>query len=124
MLIDIDIDKFLQDTFDTWCFLVKATTLSLPKNWDSYGALPVNENTVDNALKWICSVKTDTMPLPEVVPTVRGGVQFEWHFKGGDIEVSFVNKEIELFYEGEYFDSLYNKGTMEKWVYKIITSCI
>jgi hypothetical protein len=64
--------------------------LSLPPNWDSYGAPPVDPKHVDAALKLLADVMRDDTPPPAVVPTSRGGVQIEWHTKGVDLEVELV----------------------------------
>ena len=64
-------------------------TLALPANWDSYAACRVDLNTVEKAFQALCStMRSDALP-PTVVPTVHGGVQFEWHARGVDLEIEF-----------------------------------
>jgi hypothetical protein len=64
-------------------------TLALPANWDSYAACRVDVNTVEKAFQALCSaMRGDALP-PTVVPTVHGGVQFEWHTRGVDLEIEF-----------------------------------
>ena len=60
----------------------------LERNWDSYGALPLNEKTVKSALEVLFSVMNYISPAPSVVPTVTGGLQFEWHTGGIDLEIA------------------------------------
>jgi hypothetical protein len=64
--------------------------LSLPPNWDSYGAPRVDPSYVEAALRLALDVMRDDTPVPSVVPTSRGGVQLEWHTRGIDLEVEFV----------------------------------
>ncbi|MBI4578336.1 MAG: hypothetical protein HY718_01445 [Planctomycetes bacterium] len=66
-----------------------AELLSLPPNWDSYGALQIDHACVNAASDLLCGVMRATSPVPSVVPTCRGGVQMEWHMRGADLEVEF-----------------------------------
>jgi len=61
--------------------------LALPRNWDSYGALPVTVVSVQMALNALMMVMESRSPAPTVVPTVEGGVQLEWHQNDIDLEV-------------------------------------
>ena len=58
-----------------------------PHGWDSYQGKPLNLDTGMFALKVLSSVMTEGIPLPSVVPIASGGVQFEWHQNGMDIEL-------------------------------------
>ncbi len=60
--------------------------LSLPANWDSYGARPIDPKAVSFSLQLLSEVMSPTVPAPLVVPTNRGGVQLEWHTRGIDLE--------------------------------------
>jgi hypothetical protein len=64
--------------------------LSLPPNWDTYGAPRVESGYIEAALRLAGDVMRDDTPVPSVVPTSRGGVQLEWHMGGIDLEVEFV----------------------------------
>jgi hypothetical protein len=55
--------------------------LNLPKDWDSYGADPLDTPTVERAKQF--------MERVSVVPCVDGGVQLEWHTHGLDMEIEF-----------------------------------
>ena len=55
--------------------------LDLKAGWDSYGAKPINPSAVAAAKNFLRMV--------QVVPTNKGGVQFEWHCYGVDVEVEF-----------------------------------
>ena len=61
--------------------------LSLPDNWNSYRADPINPEYVRQATVLLHTFP-DWLPTPEVVPLVCGGVQFEWHRDGVDLEIS------------------------------------
>ena len=56
---------------------------NLPENWDSYDATPIQSDVINYAAKLMLQI----MQEPSVVPTSAGGVQFEWHRKGIDLEV-------------------------------------
>ena len=57
------------------------------KNWDSYGAEPVTNASLEQAdllLNWLKHIGAQD---PRPVPTVDGGVQLEWHTGGLDVEL-------------------------------------
>lgn len=59
----------------------------LPANWDSYGALPIDQRTLEHALYVIVSLMDADSPRPQIGATVRGGVEFEWHSDDKDLEI-------------------------------------
>lgn len=68
--------------------------LNLPMNWDSYGAPPIEQESVIDALHFLIDSLSVESALPTVVPTTRGGVQVEWHRGGVEVEIEF-NKGTE-----------------------------
>lgn len=72
----------------------------LSPNWDSYGALPIDRQCLVTAiLLWLTSARPQTPP-PAVVPTIRGGVQLEWHRGGIDLEIEIRSpRQIRLSWE-------------------------
>jgi hypothetical protein len=80
---------------------------SLPENWNSYGASPVAINAVADTLRLMAAVMSETMPLPNFVPTRRGGIQLEWHTKGIDLE-------IDVLPSGRLYASLEDQETGEE----------
>ncbi len=72
--------------------LVAASTLlQLPDNWDQHGAMRVKPAIVQAAMTLLNAIMLDDTPAPSVVPTVRGGVQLEWHTRGIDLEIEFLS---------------------------------
>jgi hypothetical protein len=59
----------------------------LEPGWDSYGSPPVGMDTAFFAMLILEAAMTPRTPLPQVVPTAKGGVQIEWHQKGIDLEI-------------------------------------
>ena len=56
--------------------------LDLKKGWDSYNAREISLYAVERAQQFIEAL--------HIVPTVRGGVQLEWHHSGVEIEIEFA----------------------------------
>lgn len=61
--------------------------LRLEDGWDSYGARRVEPRAVSAGLHVLLETMPPHLPPPAVVPTSTGGVQFEWHTGGIDLEV-------------------------------------
>jgi len=61
--------------------------LGLPPGWNSYSAKPIEPRNAIRAIRLLAEFLEPTTPPPIIVPTVRGGIQFEWHTKGINIEV-------------------------------------
>lgn len=66
---------------------------ALPNHWDSYNATPPNQATLDFALNFLRDVASVfvtyrlELPTPFFVPTLSGGVQFEWMVEGRELEL-------------------------------------
>jgi len=65
--------------------------VQLPSGWNSYDAKPVSREAAQAAITFLVETAsaTPTVAAPAVVPTVRGGLQLEWHRQGIDLEVEF-----------------------------------
>lgn len=72
--------------------------LTLPPNWDSYGAGTIDSRIVQAALDCMNAVLGPNSPAPRVVPLSSGGLQLEWHRKGIDLEIVFTPGESPSFY--------------------------
>jgi hypothetical protein len=59
----------------------------LPENWDSYGARPLATKSIENLMYLLWQGIQLDVTAPSVVPTVRGGIQLEWHQQGIDLEI-------------------------------------
>lgn len=76
--------------------------ITLPENWDSYGAPPVDPQCVHTAIRLLLDTMQDDSPAPAVVPTCRGGVQLEWHTRGLDLEVEILSpSRLHLYFEDQ-----------------------
>jgi hypothetical protein len=79
-----------------------ADLLTLPANWDSYRAKPIDEPTVQKALELLDLLLGNNSPAPSVVPLASGGLQVEWHRAGQDLEIIFEpGANPEFFYMNE-----------------------
>ncbi len=68
----------------------------LQENWDSYGTPPPCLNTINAAIDLIQILKIEDLPVPEVIPTADGGIQFEWDVMGKELEIEVTqHREIE-----------------------------
>jgi hypothetical protein len=65
--------------------------LQLPPGWDSYSAPTVDLNHVLAAIQILLEITRDSSPRPAVVPTNRGHVQLEWHYRGIDLEIETLS---------------------------------
>ena len=64
---------------------------NLPENWDSYGAPSIDASVIQAAMDALDSVRDLEIPAPQVTPTARGGIQFEWNLTHFEAELEFVN---------------------------------
>jgi hypothetical protein len=72
--------------------------LTLPPNWDSYGAVVIDPKVVQDAMSFIHGLLGPTSPAPRVVPLSDGGLQLEWHRNGIDLEIVYDRDEAPHFY--------------------------
>jgi hypothetical protein len=59
----------------------------LEPNWNNRGAPALDENAILLALELLYGAASADTPPPDVVPTVGGGIQLEWHRCRMDIEL-------------------------------------
>jgi len=64
-----------------------AHLLGLGKNWDSYGAHPVEPDIAAQALRLLHLVMSPETPVPFLVPTPLGGISMEWHRDDIELEL-------------------------------------
>ena len=65
--------------------------VQLPAGWDSHGAKPVSSEAARAATTLLAKAVSaaPNLAAPALVPTVRGGIQLEWHRQGVDLEIEF-----------------------------------
>jgi len=73
----------------------------LPPNWNTYGAPPISEYALSSAMQFAGNfLIKHCVPLPDIIPTSDGRVQFEWHRNAIDLEIEFgAGSEIDLVFE-------------------------
>lgn len=62
----------------------------LTDDWDGYGSPAPEPQTLIAALEVLRQFMPTSVATPAVAPTTAGGVQFEWHQGGWDIEVEVL----------------------------------
>ena len=73
------------------------TLTTLPRDWDTYGAEPINALVVADVVNFLVKVAVPGIAQPSIVPLADGGLQIEWHRGGLDVEVTFSEDEPGLF---------------------------
>jgi hypothetical protein len=91
--------------------------MRLPRDWDTYGGIAVKQTSAAQALWFLTRFLEPGSAAPWVVPLSDGGVQFEWHREGVDVEIVFSPEEGDeasvvdqihgVTWEGEPEDVLY-----------------
>jgi hypothetical protein len=61
----------------------------LPKDWNGYGAQPIDPDTIEAAERFIVDLPDNIITAPTVVPMTRGRLQFEWHLGNRSLELEF-----------------------------------
>ncbi len=85
--------------------------LRLPPDWNSYRARPIAARAALAAIELLLQAMPEGLPLPAIVPTVRGGVQLEWHRRGVDLE-------IEALPDGRYSVAFEDERSGRSWEYE------
>lgn len=102
--------------------------LALPTGWNSYSARPIAPQNVVTAIRLLAELLDFRTVSPVVVPTVRGGIQLEWHTERGDIEIYIRSPENVTFFaedleSGESVESPVtgHEHELKRWVERIST---
>jgi hypothetical protein len=98
--------------------------LELPRGWNSYNAKQIRKENVNAAISLLGRIMRPGTPPPIVVPTVRGGVQLEWHTNGVNLEIAIDSPEhISFFAEdirsNEEPEQELNESTIIQWIDRI-----
>jgi len=69
------------------------------EGWDGYNAIPVAEDTCDEAKRFIKSLPIN-FPMPEIVPEPNGGIGLEWSKGNRQVFVASVSGKSQIVYAG------------------------
>ena len=61
---------------------------ALPQNWDSYGARPVTQRTLEHALLVLTKIMEPGFRVPRILATSHGGIQFTWVAGDKELEIT------------------------------------
>jgi hypothetical protein len=75
-----------------------ADLLRLPAGWNSYSAKPIAPSNAIAAIRLLAEMMGPRTSAPNIVPTVRGGIQLEWHTRGVNIEIYINDPEKVSFF--------------------------
>ncbi len=67
---------------------------SLPANWDREGAPRIDPAIIQAARQFISELPPGTAPIPAVVPSAAGNLQFEWDAGPRSLEVEIETPSI------------------------------
>jgi hypothetical protein len=70
----------------------------LPRNWDSYGASPIDPRCLVETIVFLCRHMSINTALPQIVPVGNGSIQIEWHRNGIDFEALFIRPGVWEYY--------------------------
>lgn len=104
-----DVPAWLMPTVQSFLYL-----LQLPRNWDGYGAMEIQEQIAQKALTVLVEVMENDAPAPSVVPLDDGGIQVEWHRRGRNLEIEFPAGEAPGFYYYEDGSELESEGQVSR----------
>jgi hypothetical protein len=87
----------------SWLRSVKAQIeecATFKAGWDSYAAKPISSVACTAAYRIIRELAARETPIPSVVPTSDGYLQFEWHMNDIDLEIRVLSTtKIEVSFE-------------------------
>jgi len=99
LTVEISAKRSMSPTFPKGVHAV-ADLLSLKPGWNSYSAKAIDHYCATQAIRLLDQFLEPSTPPPSVVPTVRGGIQLEWHTGGVDIEI-YIEPPNELSFFAE-----------------------
>lgn len=62
----------------------------LQPGWDGHRGKPANRSVVEYAASVLGALMRPGIPMPSIVPLSGGGLQFEWHRNGWDVEIEVL----------------------------------
>ena len=119
-----------EDPFDIILAAIRTALdlVRLPNGWNSYGAKPVSPEAARHTITFLVHTASviPNIAAPAVVPTVRGGIQLEWHQNGMDLEIGFSSSGPTSWYAedretGETSEEpvIGHEGTFLQWLNRV-----
>ena len=83
-------------------------------NIDIYGGQPINPEIAATVVTLLLNVLQPNDPAPAFVPTSRGGILFEWHEEGIDLEVDIRSPSwIHVAFEKDNHEEEFDRADLE-----------
>lgn len=87
--------------------------LEYSPDWDTYGALPIQQATVEGAIELLTNIAGPGLPAPDVSPTPMGGVHFEWVVGSKALELTFFAPgRVSALFVDESTGRVWEKGNL------------
>lgn len=67
---------------------------NLTQNWDGYGAVPIKEEIIETAEKFIADLPAEITDHMLIVPKTQGKMQLEWNLGLQTLEIEFTTKDL------------------------------
>jgi len=103
----------------------------LGDNWDGYGGSPIDHETLIFSIDVLGQFLRPSLPEPQIVPTPHGGLQFEWHTNGVDLEIEVREPyAVGIYFEDsrtpneaplDYDVTTFDRASVERIVSRLIT---
>lgn len=68
-----------------------ASLTTLREGWDGHTGKPVTLGIATYSLQILLAIMKPSLPSPSIVPLASGGLQFEWHRNGWDVEIEILS---------------------------------
>ena len=81
----------------------------LGENWDGYGALPIDQITIENARNFIQRL-SPRLPLPEISPNPNGTISMEWTSSGALAHLEFGLTKFSFFLKKSVASPILREG--------------
>ena len=66
---------------------------ALPFGWDGYFGVPVRDDCLYFARRFLAAFGWEDFPMPSLVPGSDGTLQIEWHRNDVDLEVDIIGEK-------------------------------
>jgi hypothetical protein len=86
---------------------------SLPANWDHEGAPRIDPVIIQAARQFISQLPQDIAPLPAVVPSAAGNLQFEWNAGRRSLELEIEKPSVVHYLKWDPSEGVEEEDTFE-----------